>query len=106
MRRHKAWRGGSKAPHSGEPAIALDLSLVNEKYPKLTSPSIQNEGLGHHFGGFGASFSSYFGCLGGFWLPSASWEVFWAALGRVLVASWGRLGAQDGPSNLQVTPQN
>ena len=61
--------------------------------------------VGHHFGGFGASFSSYFGCLGGFWLPSASWEVFWAALGRVLVASWGRLGAQDGPSNLQVTPQ-
>ena len=27
--------------------------------------------------------------------PSASWEVFWAALGWLLVASWGRLGAQD-----------
>ena len=23
MRRHKAWRGGSKAPQSGEPATAL-----------------------------------------------------------------------------------
>ena len=25
MRRHKAWRGGSKAPQSGEPATALVL---------------------------------------------------------------------------------
>ena len=61
--------------------------------------------VGDHFGWFTASFSIYFGFLGGFWLPSASWEVFWAAPGWVLVASWGRLGAQDRPSNPKFSPK-
>ena len=33
----------SKAPLRGVPATALDLSLVIQKYQKLTSTSIQNE---------------------------------------------------------------
>ena len=30
MRRHKAWRGGSKAPQSGVPATALALGLEGQ----------------------------------------------------------------------------
>ena len=45
-------------------------------------------GLGHHFGGSGASFWSHFEGLDGFWLPNA-------ILGRL----GGRLGGQHG-SNL------
>ena len=44
-------------------------------------------GLGHHFGGSGASFWNHFGGLGGFWLPNA-------ILGRL----GGRLGGQHGPN--------
>ena len=50
-------------------------------YPKLTSKAIQNGGSGASFWGVGGSFWANFGGLGGLWLPSASWEVFWAALG-------------------------
>ena len=50
MGRHKAWRGGSKAPLRGVPAIALDLSLVIQKYQKFTAP------FGFDFGVFEARF--------------------------------------------------
>ena len=88
----------SKAPHSCEPAIALDLSLVIEKYPNLTSASIPNEGCGASFRRVGASFSSYFVCLGGFWLPSLG-----RCFGRLLGGSWSRLGAVLGPKMDPVT---
>ena len=96
------------------PATALDLSLVIQKYQKLTAPfGFDFEGLGLDFGsfprGFWLDFGSFpkgfwldfavfqqglgldFGGLrlifdlfwvsGRLWLPDASWEVFWAALG-------------------------
>ena len=53
-------------------------------------------GLGHHFGGSGASFWNHFGGLGGFWLPNASWKASWAALGRFSEPRWLQLEAQKG----------
>ena len=50
-------------------------------YPKLMSKSIPHGGSGASFWGVGWSFWANIGSLGGLWLPSASWEVFWAALG-------------------------
>ena len=55
--------------------------------------------VGHHFGGLWASFSCYFGCLGGLRLPRATGGVLdgsWAILGhllapRHLLAVFGRL---------------
>ena len=46
------------------------------------SKSIPHGGSGASFWGVGWSFWANFGGLGGLWLPSASWEAFWAALGR------------------------
>ena len=85
----------SKAPLRGVPATALDLSLVIEKYQKLTSTSIQNEVQKvfqnprqkgpkcTHVGSKNEAWVIFevFEVLGGLGLPSASWEVFWAALG-------------------------
>ena len=66
----------------------------------MNQKSIKNksnmEGLGHHFGGSVAPFWCHFGRLGGFWLPNASWEAFWAAIGRFQEPRWLQLEAQDG----------
>ena len=91
-----------QAPLRGVPATALDLSLVIQKDQKLTSTSIQNEAQKvfpnprqngpkcTHLGSkneaprgtpsMGVIFKVV-EVLGGLGLPSASWEVFWAALG-------------------------
>ena len=53
-------------------------------------------GLGPHFRGSGWSFWVNFGGPGVLWLPSASWEPFWAALGRFQEPRWLQLEAQDG----------
>ena len=87
------------------PATALALSLVIQKYQKLTSTSIQNGGCGASFWVVQGFIFDLFWVSGRFWLPSASWEVFWVALRWVLVASWGRLGAVLGPKMDPVTPK-
>ena len=62
------------------------LKPIKKRWAKIYQKSIKNksnmEGLGHYFGGPVAPFWCYFGRLGGFWLPNAFWEAFWAALGR------------------------
>ena len=52
-----------------------------KKRPNMDPKSSPNESLGHDFGGSGTLFWSCLGGLGGFWLPRASCETFWAALG-------------------------
>ena len=42
MRRPKAWRGGSKAPKSGEPATALDAVALDSWFLKNKSPTRDN----------------------------------------------------------------
>ena len=107
----------SKAPLRGVSAIALDLSLVIQKYQKLTSTSIQNEGCGASFwvvqgfifdlfwvsGRVLAAKCVLGGVLGGSWV----------GLGRVLGPSWGpssaswrRLGGPRRPKTFAKTAQD
>ena len=89
----------SKAPHSVEPAIALDLSFVIQKYQKLTAP------FGFDFRGLGARFWKFSKrVLAVFSTVLAAKCVLGGVFGRLLGTFWSRLGAEDGPSNLQVKP--
>ena len=88
MRRHKAWRGGSKAPLRGVPATALDLSLVigfsgvqkstkhQPKNDKKSTPKID---------------------LGGVLGPETVFFALLVGLGCVLWATRGQHGRNLGP---------
>ena len=57
---------------------------------KMEPPTPQN-------GAPDPSFWKHFWGLVGFWFPNASWNAFWAALGRFSKPRWLQLGAQEGP---------
>ena len=43
MRRHTAWRGGSKAPQSGEPATALDQDNACKIEQNIIANFVENQ---------------------------------------------------------------
>ena len=79
------------------------LSWISEVFQEGFGSILQfsNKVWGSILGGFGASFSIYFECLGGSGCQVRPGRCF----GRLLDRSWSRLGAVLGPTMDQVTPK-